>query len=121
MSLPPDFIHELKQRFAGGVHLNAASRVLYSADASIYQIEPLGVAIPRTQDDPPTTAACLLKDVSEYTIIYITGEYAVWMCESVRSTFPLSATSINSLSGPLQFRGGDASAYLAKARNFKRR
>ena len=55
MSLPPDFIHELKQRFAGGVHLNAASRVLYSADASIYQIEPLGVAIPRTQDDPPTT------------------------------------------------------------------
>jgi FAD/FMN-containing dehydrogenase/Fe-S oxidoreductase len=51
MSLPLDFIHELKKRFAGDVRLDAASRVLYSTDASIYQIEPLGVAIPKTQED----------------------------------------------------------------------
>jgi FAD/FMN-containing dehydrogenase len=51
MPLSPDFIHELKKRFAGDVRLDAASRVLYSTDASIYQIEPLGVAIPKTQED----------------------------------------------------------------------
>lgn len=51
MSLSPDFIHELKKRFAGDVRLDAASRVLYSTDASIYQIKPLGVAIPKSEDD----------------------------------------------------------------------
>ncbi len=47
----PDFLHELKKRFTGDLRLDHASRVLYSTDASIYQIEPLGVAIPKTQDD----------------------------------------------------------------------
>jgi FAD/FMN-containing dehydrogenase/Fe-S oxidoreductase len=51
MSLHPDFIHELKKHFAGEVRLDAASRILYSTDASIYQIEPLGVALPTTQED----------------------------------------------------------------------
>ena len=51
MTLHPDFIHELKKRFAGDVRLDAASRALYSTDASIYQIEPLGVAVPKTQED----------------------------------------------------------------------
>ncbi len=51
MSLSPDFIRELKKRFRGDVRLDAASRLLYSTDASIYQIEPLGVAIPKTQED----------------------------------------------------------------------
>lgn len=51
MTLPPDFLHELKKRFGGDLRLDPASRVLYSTDASIYQIEPLGVAIPKTQDD----------------------------------------------------------------------
>ena len=51
MSLRPEFLHELKTRFTGDLRLDAASRVLYSTDASMYQIEPLGVAIPRTQDD----------------------------------------------------------------------
>jgi len=46
-----DFLHELKKRFAGDLRFDPASRVLYSTDASIYQIEPLGVAIPKTQDD----------------------------------------------------------------------
>src|SRR5688572_27747326 len=51
MSLHPDFINELKKRFTGDVRLDLASRILYSTDASIYQIEPLGVAFPRTQED----------------------------------------------------------------------
>lgn len=51
MTLSPDFLHELKKRFSGDLRFDAASRVLYSTDASMYQIEPLGIAIPKTQDD----------------------------------------------------------------------
>src|SRR5215212_2808998 len=51
MSLHPDFIDELCQHFSGDVRADLASRILYSTDASIYQIEPLGVAIPKTQED----------------------------------------------------------------------
>ena len=51
MTISPDFLHELKKHFAGHLRFDAASRTLYSTDASMYQIEPLGVAIPRTQDD----------------------------------------------------------------------
>jgi FAD/FMN-containing dehydrogenase/Fe-S oxidoreductase len=51
MSLHPEFLHELKKNFTGDLRFDTASRVLYSTDASMYQIEPLGVAIPRTQDD----------------------------------------------------------------------
>ena len=47
----PDFLQELSRRFSGELRFDPASRVLYSTDASMYQIEPLGVAIPRTQDD----------------------------------------------------------------------
>ena len=49
--LNPDFVAELRKRFRGDIRLDPASRVLYSTDASMYQIEPLGVAIPKTQDD----------------------------------------------------------------------
>ena len=41
----------LRKHLAGEVRFDAASRRLYSTDASIYQIEPLGVVIPRTADD----------------------------------------------------------------------
>ncbi|HAV76355.1 MAG TPA: FAD-binding oxidoreductase, partial [Anaerolineae bacterium] len=51
MSLNPDFIHELHKQFTGDIRLDSAAKILYSTDASIYQIEPLGVAIPKTQDD----------------------------------------------------------------------
>ncbi|HMX19437.1 MAG TPA: FAD-linked oxidase C-terminal domain-containing protein [Anaerolineales bacterium] len=51
MTLSPDFLHELKKRFTGDLRLDPASRTLYSTDASMYQIEPLGIAIPKTQDD----------------------------------------------------------------------
>ncbi len=49
--LNPDFIRELKKNFRGEIQTDLATRILYSTDASIYQIEPLGVAIPKTQDD----------------------------------------------------------------------
>jgi len=51
MSLHPDFVNELRKSFTGDIRLDTASRILYSTDASMYQIEPLGVAIPKTQDD----------------------------------------------------------------------
>src|SRR5262247_3921322 len=42
---------ELKKRVAGEVCFDRYSRLLYSTDASIYQIEPIGVVVPRDRDD----------------------------------------------------------------------
>ncbi|HRF50684.1 MAG TPA: FAD-linked oxidase C-terminal domain-containing protein, partial [Anaerolineales bacterium] len=41
----------LRGAVQGDVRTDAVSRVLYSTDASIYQVEPYGVLIPRTVDD----------------------------------------------------------------------
>jgi FAD/FMN-containing dehydrogenase/Fe-S oxidoreductase len=41
----------LRERIAGEVRFDAYSRMLYSTDASIYQIEPVGVVIPQTVED----------------------------------------------------------------------
>src|SRR5512134_2316728 len=41
----------LKREVRGDVLFDAASRGRYATDASIYQIEPLGVVVPRTEDD----------------------------------------------------------------------
>ncbi|MEQ1727743.1 MAG: FAD-binding and (Fe-S)-binding domain-containing protein, partial [Vicinamibacterales bacterium] len=41
----------LEQSIEGEVRFDAVSRALYSTDASVYQIAPLGVVIPRTRDD----------------------------------------------------------------------
>src|ERR1041385_1649616 len=51
MPLAPDFINELSKQFTGDIRNDLASRILYSTDASIYQIEPRGLAIPKTHDD----------------------------------------------------------------------
>jgi FAD/FMN-containing dehydrogenase len=50
MSLPPDFVNELRKHFTGDVD-SIPPHVSYSTDASMYQIEPLGVGIPKTQED----------------------------------------------------------------------
>ena len=42
---------ELEARISGEVRFDRLSRMLYSTDASNYQIEPIGVVIPRTTDD----------------------------------------------------------------------
>ena len=41
----------LQETIAGEVRFDAVSRFLYSTDASIYEIEPIGVVIPRNQED----------------------------------------------------------------------
>ena len=46
-----DLIHDLRKRITGEVRFDPMSKVLYSTDASIYEIEPLGVVIPRTPED----------------------------------------------------------------------
>ena len=46
-----DLEHELRTVIAGDVRFDPASRLLYSTDASMYQVEPVGVVIPRTADD----------------------------------------------------------------------
>lgn len=42
---------ELNRRIEGEVRFDRTSRMLYSTDASNYQIEPLGVVIPKTSED----------------------------------------------------------------------
>src|SRR5512142_375878 len=44
----------LKREVRGEVLFDAASRGRYATDASIYQIEPLGVVVPQTEDDACT-------------------------------------------------------------------
>ena len=45
----------LKTAIAGEVRFDRVSRALYSTDASVYQIEPLGVVVARHRDDIITT------------------------------------------------------------------
>ena len=42
---------ELERNISGEVRFDALSRALYSTDASVYQIKPVGVAIPKTRHD----------------------------------------------------------------------
>ena len=42
---------ELVRQIAGEVRFDALSRALYATDASVYQIVPLGVVIPRNRED----------------------------------------------------------------------
>ncbi|MBI2855546.1 MAG: anaerobic glycerol-3-phosphate dehydrogenase subunit C [Chloroflexi bacterium] len=46
-----DLAQELKTRVAGEVRFDPYSRAMYSTDASIYQIQPLGVVIPLDKED----------------------------------------------------------------------
>src|SRR5882672_2746740 len=46
-----DLAARLRKAVAGEILFDAASRGRYATDASIYQVEPLGVLVPRTHDD----------------------------------------------------------------------
>ena len=48
---------DLRRHVKGEVRFDAYSRVMYSTDASIYQMEPLGVVIPRDAEDVATVVA----------------------------------------------------------------
>src|SRR5207253_10616391 len=52
---------QLRGHIQGEIRFDATSRRLYSTDASIYQIEPLGVVIPRTVSDLVTTVQIALE------------------------------------------------------------
>jgi FAD/FMN-containing dehydrogenase/Fe-S oxidoreductase len=61
---PPNlnnFLHELKQSISGEVRTDDISRVLYSSDASIYQVEPFGVFIPRSTEEIQTAVRLAAK------------------------------------------------------------
>ena len=42
---------DLESAIEGEVRFDAISRALYSTDASVYQIEPLGVVVAKSRDD----------------------------------------------------------------------
>ncbi|MCK5054157.1 MAG: FAD-binding oxidoreductase, partial [Anaerolineales bacterium] len=46
-----DLQRDLQLHLEGEVQFDVYTRVLYSTDASNYQIEPLGVALPRDEDE----------------------------------------------------------------------
>ncbi len=46
-----EFAAALRPHLAGELRLDEVSRILYSTDASLYQVMPLGVLIPQTVDD----------------------------------------------------------------------
>ncbi len=46
-----ELAQELRRRVSGEVRFDKFSRILYSTDASIYQMEPVGVVIPRSVED----------------------------------------------------------------------
>lgn len=48
---------DLASQLDGEVRFDPISRALYSTDASVYQIEPLGVVVPRTREDVRRTVA----------------------------------------------------------------
>ena len=57
MFTTPSLADRLRGTVEGPVRFDALTRGLYSTDASIYQIEPVGVVLPRTLDDIDATMA----------------------------------------------------------------
>ena len=54
---PPGLEARLRREIRGEVMFDAFSRGRYSTDASIYQIEPLGVVVPRGREDAAVAIA----------------------------------------------------------------
>ncbi|MEJ2749555.1 MAG: FAD-binding protein [Anaerolineae bacterium] len=46
-----DFLSQLQKSVRGDLRTDEYSRILYSTDASIYQVKPYGVLIPQTIED----------------------------------------------------------------------
>ena len=53
-----DLRSDLETRLEGEVRFDPVSRALYSTDASVYRIEPVGVAIVRSREDVLAAIAC---------------------------------------------------------------
>lgn len=56
-----EFIDELKPRVSGDLRTDQYSKILYSTDASIYQVMPYGVLIPQTVEDVHAAVECAKK------------------------------------------------------------
>ena len=54
----PGLRTDLEARLAGEVRFDAVSRALYSTDASVYRIEPAGVAVVRSREDVLAALDC---------------------------------------------------------------
>ena len=54
MSVAPGFIDDLRGVVAGELYFEPLDRAPYAHDASLYEIDPLGVIVPRTEDDVVT-------------------------------------------------------------------
>ena len=54
----------LQRRVEGDVRFDAYSRMLYSTDASVFQIMPLGVVLPKSEGD----VQCVLEHANEYGV-----------------------------------------------------
>jgi FAD/FMN-containing dehydrogenase/Fe-S oxidoreductase len=54
----------LKKRLSGEAYFDEYQRAIYSTDASIYQIMPIGVVVPRTRDD----VVCAMQAAVEHNI-----------------------------------------------------
>ncbi|MEM7133090.1 MAG: FAD-linked oxidase C-terminal domain-containing protein [Chloroflexota bacterium] len=50
-----ELVSELKRVVEGDVRFDGYTRMLYSTDASLYQIQPVGVVLPKTADDVQAT------------------------------------------------------------------
>ncbi|MBI3837473.1 MAG: FAD-binding protein [Planctomycetia bacterium] len=57
----------LKKRLSGEVYFDDYQRAIYSTDASIYQIMPIGVVVPRTRDD----VVCAVQAAVEHNLALI--------------------------------------------------
>jgi FAD/FMN-containing dehydrogenase/Fe-S oxidoreductase len=56
-----DLSNELQKNISGEVSFDETTRLLYSTDASIYQIEPIGVVFPRSLDELSTVVEIAAK------------------------------------------------------------
>jgi FAD/FMN-containing dehydrogenase len=56
-----DFLNELQKHVTGDLRTDDYSRVLYSTDASIFQVMPHGVLIARTVDDVHAAVECAAR------------------------------------------------------------
>lgn len=60
----PEFINSLSNRVRGELRTDPVSRVLYSTDASIYQIEPIGVFFPKNSEE----ISAFMEAANEYDV-----------------------------------------------------
>ena len=59
---------KLEEQIEGEVRFDKITRALYSTDASVYQIEPIGVVIPKTRDDIIRAAAICRRHNTSITM-----------------------------------------------------